>query len=189
MANPCACGCGEFLPEGSTREYKRGHRNRISESADGFTEVPIESEFVPLTIDEVAAQTPDDPEPKDSPEVKVKSVIKVTASVRRDIEGKLAFALGLSGQMWAMADPMCGTVFLDNADNVAKKLTPIMCQSPEVVRWFTRSGKFILWVDLMVALWPVLTMIFAHHIAKTVGANMAGANGQGAPEPNVYVVQ
>jgi hypothetical protein len=190
MPNVCACGCGEYLPEGSTREYKRGHKNRISEAAsDGFAEAAIDEPFTPLTIDQAAELTPDDPEPKDAPEHKVKQVIKVTAGVRRDIEGKLAFALGLSGQMFVMVDPVCGSAFLDNADNVAKKLTPIMCQSPEVVRWFTRSGTFILWIDLMVALWPVLTVIFAHHIAKSVGATVAGANGQSAPEPNAYVVQ
>jgi hypothetical protein len=181
-----------LLAEGSTREYKRGHKsNPVPPEPDEFTETGIE-DMPPgaLTIDDIAMMTPDDPEPaQDTPAVKVRSAIKVTAAVRRDIEGKLAFALGLSGQMVVMVDPICGGAFLDNADNVAKKLTPIMCQSPEVVRWFTRSGTFILWIDLMVALWPVLTVIFAHHIAKSVGATVGGANGQGAPEPNAYVVQ
>lgn len=189
MANPCGCGCGEYLPEGSTREFKRGHKDRITNPDTSFAETSLEDMPGAMSIEELAAITPDDAEPKDAPEFKVKTAVKITATVRKDIEGKVAFMLGMSGQMWAMLDPVCGTAMLDNSDNVARKLTPIICQSPEVVRWFTKSGTFILWVNLAVALWPVLGVIFAHHIAKSVGATLPGSNGQAAPEPNAYVVQ
>lgn len=191
MTPICQCGCGESLPEGSTRQYKRGHRNRVAnpEQETGFTETPIdESELAELfTIDDAAAVTPDDPEPKSEPEFKPKTVIKVTAAVRRDVEGKLAFALGLSGQMWAMVDTVCATAYLEAAPDIAKKLTPIVCQSPDVVKWLTKSSNFILWVDLFMACYPVLTIVFAHHIAKTITGD-ASQNGQRLA-PTDYVVQ
>ena len=188
----CQCGCGESLPEGSTRQYKRGHRNRV-QNPDGFVEInPGEpgnetEPDQPLTLDDLARVTPDDPEPKTEPEFKPKTVIKITAGVRRDVEGKLTFAMALSGQMWAMVDPVCSSVYMEQAPEIAKKLTPIICQSPDVVKWLTKSSNFILWVDLFMAVWPVLTIVFAHHIAKTISADMT-QNGQRVT-PNDYVVQ
>lgn len=191
MAPICQCGCGESLPEGSTRQYKRGHKERVTNPASesGFTETPIvdESELAELfSIDEAARLTPDDPEPKTEPEFKPKATIKITAAVRKDVEGKVAFAMALSGQMWAMVDTVCATVYLEQTPEIAKKLTPILCQSPDVVKWLTKSSNFVLWVDLAMAMWPVLAIVFAHHIAKTVTGE-ASQNGQRVA-PNAYVV-
>lgn len=193
MANVCACGCGQDLPEGSTRQYKRGHKNKdVNQVAeDGFTETPVDGESElsdTLSLEDAASATPNDPEPKDQPEFKPKTVVKVTAAVRRDVEGKLAFGLALGGQIWVMADPICGGAYLDHTENIAKKLTPIICQSPDVVKWLTKSSNFILYVDLFMAVWPVLQIIFAHHIAKNIATGTL-ANGQGRPAPNEYVVQ
>jgi hypothetical protein len=184
----CNCGCGESLPEGSTRQFKRGHKARMDNPDTGFVETPNESEPSALTIDQAAELTPDDPEPKDTQADKVKTHIRITPSIRRDVEGKLAFAMALGGQVWIMADPYCGTAFVDNTENIAKKLTPIICQSPDVVKWLTKSSNFILYIDLFMALWPVLQMVFAHHIAKSIADNTT--NGQAAQtDPNQYVVQ
>jgi hypothetical protein len=192
MANVCACGCGGELPEGSTRQYKRGHKNRdVNEVPDtGFNETDLNDSDAPepLTLDDAALQTPDDPEPKEQPEFKPRATIKVTAALRRDVEGKLAFAMALGGQVWIMADPICGSAFVDNTDNIAKKLTPIVCQSPEIVKWLTKSSNFILYIDLFMACWPVLQIIFAHHIAKSIELS-ASPNGQARPAANEYVVQ
>ena len=192
MANICQCGCGESLPEGSTRQYKRGHKARVDNPETAFTETaPVEDgdePAEPLSIDDAANLTPNDPEPSDLPEFKVKApAIKVTAGVRRDVEGKLAFAFALSGQMWAMADPVCGAVFLNQTPEIAKKLTPIVCQSPDVVKWLTKSSNFVLWVDLFMACWPVVQIVFAHHVAKSIGEQLSTPNGQ-HPAQNEYVV-
>lgn len=197
MANVCACGCGELLPEGSTRQYKRGHKQRAietpAETADEYTEVPAEGETEPepLSLEEMADAVPDDPEPKDQPEFKVQTAIKITAAVRKDVEGKLAFLLMVTGQMWSMPDPVCGPVMLENSPDIAKKLTPIVCQSPQLVRWFRKTSGYLLYLDLLMACWPVLQIIFAHHIAKSLTAQMTGsANGEAQARRNaVYVVQ
>lgn len=198
MANICQCGCGQELPENSTRQYKRGHKNKIDspEPDSAFTEVPIdpendEPENELFSLEDAANLTPDDPEPRDVPEVKVKAAaIKITAAVRRDVEGKLAFAFGMSGQLWVLADPICGNAFMDHSGEIAKKLTPIICQSPDVVKWLTKSSNFILWIDLFMAIWPVAQIIFAHHIAKSLRMEEPqAANGQAPIPPNAYVVQ
>lgn len=192
MANICACGCGESLPEGSTRQYKRGHKDRANNPVadSGFTESPLdgETENELFTIADAAGVTPNDPEPaNDTPEFKPKTVVKVTAAVRRDVEGMLAFTFGMSGQMWQMIDPVCGTVMLENGPNLAKKYTPIICQSPSAVKFLTKSGKFALYLDAAVATWPLVQVIVAHHVSKSVA--MESPNGQGRPAPNEYVVQ
>lgn len=201
MGPVCLCGCGESLPEGSTRAFKRGHKDRATDPDSGFTETPLpepgeDNEFATegwplnLSIDDAALMTPDDPEPRDTGEVKPpRPKMKITPSVRKDVQGKMTFALALGGQVWIMADPICGTAFVENTENIAAKLTPIICQSPDVVKWLTKSSNFILYVDLFMALWPVLQLVFAHHIAKSLELKSEFANSQGQTAPNAYVVQ
>jgi len=185
------------LPEGSTRQYKRGHKNRVTEPGSGqFTPepaIPNDSEYFTESevydLEAAIADTPPDPEPKEEPEFKVKTAIRITASVRRDVEGKLAFVLLMTGQGLSMPDPVCGSALAENSGEIAKKLTPIICQSPELVKWFTRSGKFILWVDLLMAMWPVLQVVYMHHVAHAFPAMEQSGNGQGPASPDMYVVR
>lgn len=193
MANVCACGCGELLPEGSTRSFKRGHKARLDNpdavtSEEGMAFADDSPGEEPLTLEGAARITPDDAPPKEEREYKAKTAVKVTAAIRKDIEGKLAFALGMSAQVWLMADPVCGSAMLDHTPEIAKKLTPVVCQSPEVVRWLTKSGNFLIWVDLFMACWPVLQIVFAHHIAKTITVSVPNVNGHPV-NTNDYVVQ
>lgn len=190
MANVCMCGCGELLPEGSTREFKRGHKQRLDnpDSTDIHDETDAAFESAGLTIEDAAAATPDDPEPKDSKESKPKISYRVTASVRRDVEGKLALGFGMLGETWSLIDPLCGQVLTAHGPDMAKKYTPILCQSPEVVRWMTRSGNFLMWIDALMATWPVIQMAVAHHVLHTVVMQrMESPNGH--PVSNDYVVQ
>jgi len=190
MANVCACGCGESLPEGSRWQYKRGHKSNPRPAiTDEYTEVPLDAEGdeTPLTLDAAAEQVPDDAPPRDVGQP-ARAEIRITARVRRDVEGKLAFLLGIMGQGISMPDPVCGQAIADNAPNIANKLTPVVCQSPDVVKWLTRGGNFIVWLDLVMALWPVLAIVYAHHVAKSIVAGVQSPNGQ-HPAPDMYVVQ
>lgn len=166
MANECACGCGEFLPDGSTRQYKRGHRTR---SAVVISDPPedYDSES-PLTIQDAAELIEDDPAPP-LDEVKPEPPpVRITKTVRKDIEGKVAFMLSMGASAWSMSDPMCGGVLMQQSPDIALRLTPIICQSPEIVKWFRRGGNFMLYVDLFMVMLPVLQVIFAHHVAKSM---------------------
>lgn len=187
MANECACGCGGLLPEGSTRQYKRNHKARQADA--GFYDVEDYAEtpdVEALTLDQAAAMTPDDPEPRDAQPVKVKTTVRVTASVRKDIEGKLALGFLMLGQTWSLADPLCGMALVDAGPAMAKNYMPLICQSPEVVRWMSKGGSFLLWVNALMATWPVIQMVFAHHIAGTIEV-VPSVNGAGPVAD--YVVQ
>lgn len=101
--------------------------------------------------------------------------IKVTPKVIGDIEGKLAFWLGLTAEPWAVADPYCGKAYADQVPEIAKKLAPIVCQSPDLVRWFSKSSTFIMWTELGIAVRPVATAVIKHHVTKTVKLDEKGA--------------
>ena len=170
----CACGCGERLPRGSTRKFKRGHRETgasfPNDGLDAAGEHPITNGGWgddPFTLDDAAALTENDPEPLDvTRDADTQKPIRITRAVKKDIEGKLAWMLSMSGALWSVQDPFCGTVMLDHTPNIAAKLTPILCQSPDVVKWFRKSSNAALYVDLIIALTPVLQAIYAHHIGK-----------------------
>lgn len=94
--------------------------------------------------------------------------VKVTAAVRGDIEGKLALLLGIPAMTWSTVDPYCGGAFADNLDNIVKKAVPLICQSPDAVKFLTKGSSFILLLDFMVALGPVGSAVWNHHVAHTV---------------------
>lgn len=182
LANECECGCGEYLPIGSTRRYKRGHRNRGDSATFSVTHADRIAEALPdeasesednsfwddsISLETAASITPDDPAPFEEADKKPPApTVKLTKRVRDDVEGKIAFMISVTGSMAAMVDPVCGGAFLANGDQVAAKLTPIICKSPEAIQWFQKSSNFMLYLDLMVACWPIFAAIFAHHIAK-----------------------
>jgi hypothetical protein len=183
--NACQCGCGEFLPEGSTRQFKRGHKTSPGHPEDGFNEIPTDRV---LTIDDAAESTPDDPEPREQ-ENRPRVSHLVTAAMRRDIEGKLALGFGLIGQSWMMIDPLCGKMLIDTGPDMAKAYTPLLCQSPEVVKWLTRSGQWMLWVNAVMATAPLLQMIFAHHLARTIRVERVMSPNGYAPAESEYTVK
>ena len=94
--------------------------------------------------------------------------IKVNRQVISDIEGKLTLLLTGPALMWQTVDPLCGGAFADNLDNIVKKAVPLICQSPDAVRWFTKGTTFLLWLDLVWALQPVAQAVYAHHVAASV---------------------
>lgn len=99
---------------------------------------------------------------------KDKTPVKVTKAVIGDIEGKLTLLLSGPVAFWQMADPLCGGAAADNLDNMVRKAVPLIIQSPDAVRWFTKGTQFLLWLDLIWAMQPVAQAVYAHHVAATV---------------------
>jgi hypothetical protein len=194
----CQCGCGEFLPYGSTRKYKKLHRQRVDPNyatnntggrphSDGPTIEEIsDPEGNWLTLTDAATNTPNDPDAAGQlgPGEKVKPIIRVTKRVRDDIEGKVAMMIMMTSMLLQTKDPICGKALEDNGPNIAAKFVPIICKSPELVRWFTKGGNYTAWLDLCMALWPVLTVAFSHHISHSIN-DKSNQNGH---KPNLSVV-
>lgn len=137
----------------------------------------------PVSLDEARERAGRDPEPahlnrgrktRTAREPKVKEPVKVTAAVRNDITGKLAFWLALPAEPWLRVDPYCGGVYADQVDQIALKMSPLICQSPDLVRWFSKSTTFILWTELGIAVRPVVEAIIAHHVTKRIALDSDG---------------
>lgn len=139
------------------------------------------------TLDDAARIVEDDPGPSEEEETKTRFSVRITKAVKKDIEGKVAFLLGISGSMWSVTDPYCAQALMTQAPVIAEKLTPIICQSPDIVRWFSKSGNFTLYLDLMIAVFPVVSAIFAHHIAK--GKAQERDHQEPPLDSGLYVVQ
>lgn len=177
MGPVCACGCGEYLPEGSTRNYKRGHKSRapqdITDSVkkisgnDFFSGADVVDSDGEFTIFHAAESTPNDPEPADMQQASPYSVpVKITASVRKDIVGKLAFMFSMTGNVLQLADPVCGGAILENSGRMAQALMPIICQSPSVVKWFRSSTNYMMYINFIMACAPVFGAIYSHHMVR-----------------------
>ncbi len=104
----------------------------------------------------------------------------MTAAVRRDIAGKMAFWLSIPAEPWLRIDPYCGGTYADQVEQIALKATPLMCQSPAVVAWFAKSTTFVQVTELLMACRPVAEAFIAHHITRRI---VLDQEGQAAPLP------
>jgi hypothetical protein len=95
--------------------------------------------------------------------------VRVTATIRKDIHAKIQFILVPAGKLWAVRDPACGPVFIEQEPEISDALTDIVCDSADLVAFFTGpAGGFMKYLNLMAAVAPVGQMIYMHHIAHTV---------------------
>jgi hypothetical protein len=107
---------------------------------------------------------------------------KITAGIRKDIDAKVGIMLELPGRVWEARDPLCGAVFVQQLPSTRSALVDLICQSPDLVAWFTGvGGGFMLYLNLLAALQPVAVTVWAHHIAhsiETPGQQAAGPGPQ-----------
>src|ERR1700722_12090214 len=101
----CQCGCGEYLPYGSTRNFKRGHKENPrnpSRMNNPALSPDMQEVFDPdsnwMTLSDAATSIPNDPDPPEAKENK--QPIRVTKRVRDDIEGKLAMMFAMVAMLW-----------------------------------------------------------------------------------------
>ena len=102
--------------------------------------------------------------------------VRVTAGVRGDINAKLRFVLQVPGTIWQARDPLCGGTFIEQVPDTAEALTDIVCDSTDLVLFFTGpAGAFMRWLSVGAALMPVVQVMAAHHVYHTIEI--------GEPEP------
>ena len=95
--------------------------------------------------------------------------VRVTATVRGDIDAKIRFALMVPGQIWKARDPLCGGTFVEQTPEIAEAFTDIVCDSADLVAFFTGpGGNFMKALKLGAALMPVLQVVAAHHVYHTI---------------------
>lgn len=97
--------------------------------------------------------------------------MRLSASARSDIQAKISFGLELPGRLWEARDPVCGGAFVEQRPEIAEALTEIVCQSADLVEWFTSTGGgFMLALNLGAACWPVVVTVMAHHVYHSLEA-------------------
>jgi hypothetical protein len=148
----------------------------------------------PATLDEARERAGRDPEPahltgarrprghrqRKPPSDDPATTIKITKAIRDDITGKVAFWLMLPAEPWMRVDPYCGGAYADNIDQIAVKLAPILCLSPQIVQWFTKSSVFFMWTELLMACRPVAEAVIAHHVTRRI---TIGSQGEPVENP------
>jgi hypothetical protein len=104
---------------------------------------------------------------------------RITAGIRADIGAKIAMPLTIAGGIWAARDPLCGGRFLDQREPIVDALTDIVCDSADLVAFFTGpGGAFMKYLNLGAAVWPVAEMVAAHHVYHSIALDDA------EPQPN-----
>jgi len=92
--------------------------------------------------------------------------IRVTATVRKDVEAKIRFVAVPAGRMWASSDPVCGGTFCQQEPEISSALAEIVCDSPDLLAWFTGpQGKYMKFFNLFMACVPVGMAVYGHHLA------------------------
>src|SRR5215469_4099308 len=61
---------------------------------------------------------------------------RIPVTIRADINAKVSVPLEVSGTIWAVRDPLCGGMFLQQRPAIAETLTDIICDSPDLVAFF-----------------------------------------------------
>lgn len=144
------------------------------------------TEAPPADLDEARQRAGRDPEPRHlvtgrarrtrqpRPKPDRPPPVKVTKAVEADITGKLAFWLSIPAEPWLRIDPYCGGAYAGQVNEIALKMAPLVCQSPDLVRWFSKSTTFILWTELGIAVRPVVEAIIAHHVTRRIVLDQEG---------------
>lgn len=108
----------------------------------------------------------------------------VTKAIRSDVKGKVAFLLMMGGTTLAARDAHCGNALLASipdqelpdgtTSGLAAAITDLVVDSPDLVRWFTSSGKFSKWLTLATVVQPIAVTAFQHHVTHAIGGEDPG---------------
>jgi hypothetical protein len=94
---------------------------------------------------------------------------RVTAAIRGDVQAKVQILLGVPGSVWAARDPLCGGTFMEGLPQTSAAFTAWICQSPDLLNWFTGpGGNFMLILDILAALMPTATVVMGHHVYHSI---------------------
>lgn len=145
----CACGCGEVLTS-KKWSYKRGHK-----LAAAATEIEDDPDNLD-TDSETSTSSKNQP-------------VRMTAKLRRDIEGTIGFFLGLGSDLVTTVDPICGNAVQQQVEALAAALTPLACKNATLVRVLTKADNMKAWIGLYAAAKPIAITVAQHHFTHKIG--------------------
>lgn len=150
------------------RPKKRAGRNRKDNGEHQADDQPAAA-----AADEGGGwQAERDPEPARMHEDAEPRKPSIVREIPQEIKDDLAAMVGLLGMVVlepiARADPICGGALVDNWERVTDATIPLLIRSPTIVGWMTTAGGLRDWIGLGIALRPVITAVWSHHVTKTV---------------------
>src|SRR5215469_11774431 len=160
------------IPADLRAEYERARPGRVLQPFPKPSEVddlPPEEFDLTIDVDEPGRHSTREWRGRTRTRTKAKTAPRLTAGVRGDINAKVSLLLEMPGQVWAARDPVCGGMFLAQRPAVADALTDIVCESADLIAFFTGpAGGFMRYLNLAAALYPVAGAVMAHHVYHTV---------------------
>lgn len=121
----------------------------------------------------VYEQDPAPKRPKASKQAKG-APAKITEAVRKDIRGKVVLLAAIPAGMFAQRDPVCGEVLEEQLPEISDAVTDLICDSPDLVVFFTSGAGYMKWLRLAAACGPVASVMYQHHIVKSIGSEQRG---------------
>lgn len=167
--------------------------NEESRAADSDAAEGVVLDSADAVVFEGFADVAPDPKParRSQKPPKREPAQKAPAAVRREVRDSLTMMITMPAGIWAFRDPHCGGALLEHADNIAARLTPIVCRNPALLAWFTESSSYMDWFALFTALAPVAKAVWDHHVigprprgevADDAGAEYSAAAQSPAPD-------
>jgi hypothetical protein len=124
-----------------------------------------------------------DPDPKHDGKDTRRRAPRVNLPQRRDIKAKLSLLLMPPAVMFRRADPYCGAELYDQIPEIADALTDIVCDSADLVEFFTASAGYMKWLKLASALAPVGQVAWGHHFTHSIGQEQGDGPAAGGDMP------
>jgi hypothetical protein len=131
----------------------------------------IESEVPDEFPQEWAEEYVQDPAPgpaKAAPKklLTVKTTGQITPAMKRRIAAELEAYVQMMAIPVIMRDEVCGGVIHDQAKDIADSIATILSRYPDLAHKFLATGVLGDWVKLLIAIKPIVTVVYSHHISK-----------------------
>jgi hypothetical protein len=100
----------------------------------------------------------------------------INAAGMRKIEDSLGTYLSVVGMTVEMIDPICGPVIAMNMQNVVVRWSKVIAHYPKAAHLFLdqKGGTLMTWMGALQATWPILYVVYEHHLAKTIKMDEQG---------------
>ncbi len=141
-----------------------------SEFPDTIPDFPPESEPGSETDDVLEP----DPKPRRGGGKPRTTAPKVTAAIKKEARETLSALVELPIAIWERRDPVCAGVADEQADRITDALLAIFVKRPQWLAVLTDAGESADWIRLAKAVYPVVMIVWAHHVAHTVGQDDEG---------------
>lgn len=145
--------------------------SRIKSGMNQTVDSEVESEEISEAPDLTDLLEPD-PKPvreRSAPTPPKRPAKAPTKAVQTEVADALTMMITLPAGMLSLKDPICGTAILNQVDDVVKRLVPIICRNPAMLKWFTGSSGYMDFIALATALAPIAKTIWSHHVTKSIG--------------------